>query len=211
MFTRTALSEANLHTPAFKRAGLNKNRGVSMIELIVSLTIVGIVLGIAMPGFVNWLGDRQIQAVGSSIVDGMHLARSKAIERNTSVNFVLTALPGAAWTVKCPTTTSNCSAGDPSSSYIEKMPTSEGGNNVVVTLTNVTMASPPTFTFNGLGQLTSPTPPGSGLPVLTLTTPSAGACKAAGGQSTCLNIVISASGKVRYCDPSLAAGNSRGC
>jgi len=196
--------------PVHKKAA-HPFRGFTVTELMISLSILAILLSVGVPSFSVWLQNRQIQSVAGSIVDGMHLARSKAIERNTSVNFVLTALPGSAWTIKCPSTTNNCSTGDTSTSYIEKSPTSEGGSNVVVTTVNATLSNPPTFTFNGLGQLTSPTPPGGNLPIFTLTAPKAGSCVASGGSARCLNIIVTASGKVRACDPSLPSSNLKAC
>lgn len=59
-------------------------RGFTMIELMITIMVLGIVLGLGVPGFRDLvLNNRQASAV-NELVTALQLARSEAITRNTA-------------------------------------------------------------------------------------------------------------------------------
>ena len=68
----------------------HKQYGVSLIEIMIGLAILGISMAWAMPSYSVWMQNTQIRNMAESIVQGLQQARSEAIKRNRYVEFVLT-------------------------------------------------------------------------------------------------------------------------
>lgn len=60
--------------------------GVTLIELVVTLSIVGILASLAAPGFANLLADSARTAAVNDLVHAIFLARSEAIRRSRIVS-----------------------------------------------------------------------------------------------------------------------------
>lgn len=84
-----------------------RQRGFSLIELMVTLSIAVIMLGIGIPSFKNFTASQKVKAASQDLMSTLSLARSEAVKRNTDV----TVAPDTAgvwtggWTVKTGTTT----------------------------------------------------------------------------------------------------------
>jgi type IV fimbrial biogenesis protein FimT len=65
------------------RAG--KARGFTLIELMISVTILAILLGLAVPSFNNAVLGGKLTAFANNLVASTQLARSEAIKRNQPV------------------------------------------------------------------------------------------------------------------------------
>ncbi len=65
-------------------------RGLSLIELMVVLTVIGLMLMVAIPGFGNWIQNSRIRSVAEEVQNGLRLAQSEAVNRNRRVAFVRT-------------------------------------------------------------------------------------------------------------------------
>lgn len=83
-------------------------RGFSLLELMVSLGIFGVLMALALPGIRTWRTEVRLKEQAESVVAGLKLARGEAIRRNAAVRFQLvpnfTAACGATansnhWTV----------------------------------------------------------------------------------------------------------------
>jgi type IV fimbrial biogenesis protein FimT len=59
--------------------------GFSLIELIITVTIVGILSAIAIPSFSNIISNNRLTAYSNEFVGALNLARSEAIKRGTQV------------------------------------------------------------------------------------------------------------------------------
>src|SRR5258706_14776017 len=65
-------------------------RGFSLIELMLVISILGILFALATPDLEIYLVNQKIRASATSIQNGIQLARSEAVKRNQPVSFVLT-------------------------------------------------------------------------------------------------------------------------
>jgi type IV fimbrial biogenesis protein FimT len=63
----------------------SKQRGVTMIEVCITLAIAGILAGSALPSFKESLDKRQVEGLSSEVGTDLRYARSEAVARNTGV------------------------------------------------------------------------------------------------------------------------------
>ena len=66
-------------------ARCNKGLGFTLIELIIVITILGILTTVALPAFTGFIADQRIKTASFDVVATLMLARSEAIKRNTNV------------------------------------------------------------------------------------------------------------------------------
>lgn len=74
-----------------------RQRGFNLLELIVTVAIVGILAGIGFPSFQELLASQRVRAGSSALYDSMIIARSEALKRNSSASFVIAA---SGWSVQ---------------------------------------------------------------------------------------------------------------
>jgi type IV fimbrial biogenesis protein FimT len=65
--------------------------GYSLIELLVAMTVTGILLALAMPTFADWLRAYRQLNQAQALARTLDLARSEAVKRNGRVNVCKTA------------------------------------------------------------------------------------------------------------------------
>lgn len=77
----------------------NSSRGFSLIEFMIALIILSILVGIAVPGFLDFLRRQKVASSANSALAILQYARSEAIKRqsNIEVNFVADS---AGWTIE---------------------------------------------------------------------------------------------------------------
>jgi type IV fimbrial biogenesis protein FimT len=186
-------------------------RGFSLIELAVAMSIIAILLMLGMQSFSEYINNARLGSVAQSFYSGLSLARSEAIRRNVPVEFVITntaigpgienaAAPDVAgknWVVRSHTVL----AGPYDSPAIDSKSATEGGG---ATPRVTILATAPVVTFNGLGAATT------GVGTIAIENPAAGACVPT-GPVRCWNIVVAPAGQVRLCDPAAPFGDTRSC
>lgn len=184
------------------KRGIHLSRGqggFTIIELMVVITLVGMLLALGFPSMYAWLQSNQIRNAAESVQSGLQLAKAEAVRRNTAVQFSLTSLSATGapdWTVGCVTPATDCPA------EIQKYTAKEGAAAAQAASTLAVIG------FSGVGRIT-PVP--AAAITVDLTNPNGGTCAASGGQMRCLRILVSAGGQIRMCDPALPASNARGC
>jgi len=65
---------------------LKKNRGVTLVELIVTISIAGILLSIAMPSFTSIINSTRLTTYANEWVAALNLARSEAVKRGVQIS-----------------------------------------------------------------------------------------------------------------------------
>jgi type IV fimbrial biogenesis protein FimT len=196
-----------------------KQRGLTLIELLIVITIVGILFAMAMPSFRTWIQSTQVRTAAESIQNGLQLARAEAVRRNVPVEFVLTNSAGDIGNI---TTLVANTAGpnwmvrvyqvvppNTNADFVQGWSSTSGASNSAVASTQASII------FTSLGRLAN-TPLVALAPPALITVAisnSQGACTTAGVDGIrCLNVLVTSGGQVRMCDPLLArATNAQGC
>lgn len=208
-----------------------RQEGLSLIELIVSVSIVAVLMALGIPNFITWSQNSQIRNVAESIQNGLQTARTEALRRNTMVRFQLTTTADntcaistgpASWVVNLGTSTTNDPTGKCGTAiaptvteyvtadapYILQRFSASATPNVVVASNGA--AGNWLVVFGPLGQVVFPTN-ATPLTQWDISNPTGGACAAVSGPMNCMSIRVSSSGRIRMCNPNLAAGTPQGC
>ena len=69
--------------------------GLTLIELMITLAIAGLLLMAGLPSFSEWIRNAQIRGAAESILSGVTQARLEAIRRNAAMRFSLTGNLGS--------------------------------------------------------------------------------------------------------------------
>lgn len=64
-------------------------RGFTLIELMVGITIIGLLLTQALPSFTTWLRNLQIRNSAEAVLNGLQLAKAQAVRSNTNTELLL--------------------------------------------------------------------------------------------------------------------------
>jgi type IV fimbrial biogenesis protein FimT len=84
----------------------NASSGLTLIELLIALTIIGVLAAIAAPGMGTIIKNQRLTTQANDLVADLNLARSEAVKRATWVTVCKTANPNAS-SPACDTTASN--------------------------------------------------------------------------------------------------------
>jgi type IV fimbrial biogenesis protein FimT len=72
------------HTPAGQHPSAGET-GFTLIELIVTMAIAGILLTVAVPSFQTTIANNRLTTQTNSLVTDINIARSEAVKRGTSI------------------------------------------------------------------------------------------------------------------------------
>jgi type IV fimbrial biogenesis protein FimT len=188
--------------------------GFTIIELMVTITVLALLLMAVAPGVSTWLANTQIRNAATSIQMGLQRARSEALRRNAPVRFTLVSLTNAAtmddscapseagvsWVVSLDDPDGACSA-DPSDTaaprIVEKYAGGVGGTRFTVAAATAGGDEASTVTFNGFGRVVGTD--GIGVIDIDHVEP--------GDDYRALRLVIGLGGTVRMCDPKVASAD----
>lgn len=67
-----------------------RTRGFSLVELVIAISLMGILMTLAMPAFRTWIRNAQVRAVSDSLQSGARLAQAAAINRYRQAVFFRT-------------------------------------------------------------------------------------------------------------------------
>ncbi len=163
------------------RTLLKNSRGFSLMELLIVITVLGIMAAVSIPTFMSFIQASQTRGAAQELVTILNQARQLAITRNRSIQINFPAAPSSA----APATTlrfvwTTAVAGDPPC-VCWLGPRTDG--NGYITLANeagiVSASANPAF--NSLGAATTP-----------------GIIRVQNLRGTsCLEVAVSASGRIR--------------
>lgn len=200
-------------------------RGMTLVEIMVALVIVVILFAAAAPSFSDWIQNTKIRTAAESVLNGLAIAKTEAVHRNTMAQFV-TCGTDSSWNVMAASATATSAvvcgapAANPNMESVQINAPQPGSTNAKVD------ASQAIIGFNGLGRQVV-IDPATGLPSIppvlpvpviidvgstlagaACSCPSGSVCgytsnitSSTSGKLRCLRITITPGGQVRMCDP----------
>lgn len=172
-------------------------RGMTLIEVLIALAILGILVAMAMPIAGDWLLNAQIRTAAEALQDGLQQARNEAVRRNTAVEFRLVA--GTGWEVRLADTLA-------ADRVLASRPAAEGAPQALVA---AAPAGANIVTFDGMGRRVTTNVDGT--PVLTGICADLQPSALAAANTRDLQVNISLSGQIRMCDPKVGSTDTRFC
>ena len=213
----------------------SSQRGLNIVEIMISLVVLGVLIGLGAPGFAEWLQNQQIRAAAEATLNGLQVARGEAVRRNTPVRFQLvsdltstcvlasdsvTAPVSVSWVVSLADPTGACDAVTdsgqpvpPPGRILQKRTSAEGSPGALAT--SVFVPSPPvpptpqaasTVTFAALGNVVANADGTPSINKIDVTN-----LNVSPSAMRPLRIIINSGGSTRMCDPALAPPEPRGC
>lgn len=187
-----------------------KSDGFSLIELMIAIAIVAILLTTGIPAFTTLIQNSKLRNAAENCLAGLQRARSEALQKNDSIEFLLTndnpiAANVAAFTPSATGRNWAIRHAD-MSAFIEGHAGIEGSGQSASSNVAVDGNGVSSIVFNGLGRANL-----AATATFNFTNPAGGSCAPA-GPMRCLNVLVSVGGQIRLCDPAAtAAGDTRGC
>lgn len=198
---------------------LFNQRGITMMEVMVTVAIVAVVMAVGLPSMSTWIQNTQVKSTAQSILTGLQLTRAEAVRQNTLAMFTLTGnIYGTAdWSIVTASPTGSFTSG---TTQIQKAPSSEMGANARIGVSSATQATSsccataitagtgtgasPNVVFDAFGRASGITR----IDVTNTVDANSSADEVANRRRV---ILISPSGTVKICRPSLASSNPQGC
>lgn len=188
--------------------------GFTLVELMVTITLLAILLTLAAPGFAEWTANARVRTVSDTLQNGVRTAQAEAVRRNRQVVFFLTDATACS--------TADASTNNGSHWQIRTVPLTAGDPVVAVqcgTLadiaTGVGITGPRAICFSSAGRQVANPAPGPAGAVCTLA--ATGAASQYDVSSTISTrpqrVLVALGGQVRQCDPArvLGPGAPDGC
>ena len=198
-----------------------RNSGFTLVELMIGVTLVGVLLALGAPALGTYLQNSKLASAAANYYAGLQTARAEAIRRNQPVEFVLTEsavnaagaegsvvpdVNGRSWLVRA-----LVDPAGPTFALIDAKAAGEGEGQTAPSV-QVAASGPTGFagaiTFNGFGGTTVPM-----AYRIDITNPSGGTCVTGSpsGPMRCRQLNVTPGGQITACDPAAPSGDSRAC
>jgi len=166
--------------------------GLTLVELMVGLAIIGLLLLIAIPPFSDYVRNNQIRSLADELHASLQQTKYEAIKRNARTNLVIANTGN--WSIRIPANESGAEE-----VLLEYIPAQAKAGIVISTANN-------TVSFNSQGRLAD-----GGPYTLDIMPQNSADCISPGGKLRCLRLQISTAGQIRLCDLSLKSTDPRSC
>jgi type IV fimbrial biogenesis protein FimT len=163
-------------------------RGFTMLELMVAVTLAGMLLLAGLPSFTTFLRNAEVRSTAESISNGLRLARSEATRLNRPVSFTLAGGGNTSWTINIFNPVTGALLQPP----IDRYSKFEVGRS---TMAATAPANAVAVTFNGLGRIVSPSP------IATPNLQQIDVASIVDGEARTLRIYADDMRGIRMCDP----------
>lgn len=183
-----------------------KNKGFSLIELIVVISIFGIMIAIGTPSIIKYLSNSKIRSISTEIKESIEKAKLEAIKRNNTISIQLFGSNGNANKKNHIISLGN----DEIYSTIAKSNESNiklyKSVTVGLTTTNteLTTLNSASLSFSGNGRISGQT--------FDLLITGSGGSDSCDSDNACFKVQISSGGSIRMCNNNLQKSNhAQGC
>lgn len=186
---------------------MRSQRGLTLVELAVVMTVAAILYMQAAPMFSVWIGNTQTRTAAESVLNAMQLARGEAIRRNRLVQLVFNDGVAAGWTVGCanPIDTGTPNVDDPGD-CLQVIQARAAGETSTQPQLAIAPADATTITFDSLGRMAANIDGSATATQIDIANPIIGA-----DDRRTLRLALGAAGDVRMCDPAVVSSDPRGC
>jgi type IV fimbrial biogenesis protein FimT len=180
----------------------NGARGFTLIELIVTITLLGILVALSLPSFTAWIRNGQVRTVAEALQNGIRTAEAEAVRRNRQVTLTFTnsapgldvvgAAGGKNWSLQ-----TVAGFGEAANEFIT-------GGQISDVASGVTITASPAYSvicFNSNGRLVTNTGPGCTAAAMTFDVAQTNADRN-------LRVLVQVGGQLRMCDPKRAIATS---
>jgi type IV fimbrial biogenesis protein FimT len=168
-------------------------RGFTLIELMIAVTVTGILLVLGVPAMRGVVENTRIRATCESIKYGLDMARNDAVRLNTQIEFATTT---AGWEVRRVTDGTVLHAGTGQ----------EASHEVELTMVP---ADSDRVTFDAFGRSLATNPSDGSAPLTEIDVASVNPPTASGYRP--MNVQVLAGGATRMCDPAAGSSDPRVC
>jgi type IV fimbrial biogenesis protein FimT len=185
-----------------------KQRGFTIIEVVIAITLMGFLLAAMMPSAGAWIRNTRLRTAAESISAGLQQARNEAVRRNQPVGFFLVSDADAVsmsdgcalsstssgWVVAVASPAGKCATDR--DTFVAVRPPGDTAIALSVAAQDAAGAGATTVMFNGYGQISNASP----IACIKVSNPGDTTTRA-------LNIAINAGGQIRMCDPAVTDTN----
>ena len=191
------------------RSPQQKQAGVTLGEVLITLSVSAVVLATGAPAMGQWVRDIEIRGSASSLLSALQAARAEALSRNAPVRLQLNDAQGRpGWRLACVQVSTHCPA-------LIRQETVNAGTGVrwgVATLKSMPafgaaiaagQGMPASVRFDAVGAAPS-VADGNDVARIDIT-------HANDANARRRIVLIAAQGMVRLCDPSAASGQPEHC
>jgi len=169
-----------------------KQRGFTMVELMVTVGVIAVIATLAVPTMRDVIANGRVRATSESIQNGLAQARAEAVRLNTQVEFVLSA---TGWQVR--------KASD--ATVLHQSSGREGSTGMKITNTP---GGADRITYNAFGLAASLNPSDASAPLSRLDIDISNPPSSDHYHPLAVQLI---GGSARVCDPSVASTEPKAC